>query len=164
MLSVDIDLLWTVINILVLCLLVKLFLLKPVHKILDERQAMVDKQLKDAADAKAEAESLAEAQRELAKTMDTQKAQALDESTKKAMEVYDEIIAGAKNDAKTIIKNAENEAEMQKQKILKEAQGEIRSLVLEATARVVGVSASSDSALYDQFLEKAGDQNDESNT
>lgn len=164
MLSVDIDLLWTVINILVLCLLVKLFLLKPVRKILDERQAAVDQQLADAAAAKAEAEALAQQQRAFMENLETEKKQAMDESTQKAMEVYHEIVANANNDAKNIIKKAETEGERQKQKILKEAQGEIRSLVLEATARVVGVSAASDSALYDQFIEKAGEANDQSNT
>lgn len=164
MLSVDIDLLWTVINILVLCLLIRLFLLKPVHKILDQRQADVDKQLADAAAAKAEAEAMAAQQQEFRKNLETEKKQAMDESSQKAMEVYNEIISNANNDAKNIIKKAETEAERQKQKILKEAQGEIRSLVLEATARVVGVSPASDSALYDQFIEKAGEANDQSNT
>lgn len=164
MLSVDIDLLWTVINILVLCLLIRLFLLKPVHKILDQRQADVDKQLADAAAARAEAEAMAAQQQEFRKNLETEKKQAMDESSQKAMEVYNEIISNANNDAKNIIKKAETEAERQKQKILKEAQGEIRSLVLEATARVVGVSPASDSALYDQFIEKAGEANDQSNT
>ncbi|MDD6022858.1 MAG: ATP synthase F0 subunit B [Oscillospiraceae bacterium] len=164
MLSVDIDLLWTVINILVLCLLVKLFLLKPVHRILDERQALVDKQLSDADAAKAEADAMVAQQQEFRKNLEAEKKQAMDESSQKAMEVYNEIISNANNDAKNIIKKAETEAERQKQKILKEAQGEIRSLVLEATARVVGVSPASDSALYDQFIEKAGEANDQSNT
>lgn len=164
MLSVDIDLLWTVINILVLCLLVKLFLLKPVHRILDERQALVDKQLSDADAAKAEADAMVAQQQEFRKNLEAEKKQAIDESSQKAMEVYNEIISNANNDAKNIIKKAETEAERQKQKILKEAQGEIRSLVLEATARVVGVSPASDSALYDQFIEKAGEANDQSNT
>ncbi len=42
MLRIDINLIFTVINVLVLCAAVRIFLWKPIHKILDERQAQAD--------------------------------------------------------------------------------------------------------------------------
>ena len=163
MLSVDIDLLWTVINVVLLFILVRVFLFKPIHKILDERQALVDKELEEARTAHAEADALVAEQENFKQNMAAEKAKAIDESTKKAMEVYDEIVANANKEAAQIIKNAETEGELQKKEILRETQSEIRELVLAATARVVGVQTGSDSALYDQFLEKAGDTDDKSN-
>lgn len=164
MLSVDIDLLWTVINILLLCVLVRVFLLKPIHRILDERQSMVDENLKAAETAKAEAEALAQQQRDAMDNIDAEKAKAMEEATRSGMTVYEGIVDEAKVKAAQIVKNAEIEAEQQKKQIMREAQSEIRSMVLEATARVVGVRTGSDSAIYDQFLEKAGDSDDESNS
>ena len=52
MLRIDINLIFTVINVLVLCAAVRIFLWKPIHKILDERQAQADSMLTDAAKAK----------------------------------------------------------------------------------------------------------------
>lgn len=164
MLSVDINLLWTVINILFLCLLIRIFLFKPVHKILEARQATIEKDLADAQKAREDAEALAESQRAFVSEMDAERQKAMDESTKNAMRVYDEIIASANAQAADIVHNAEIEGQQQKDAIMREAHGEIRDLVLEATARVVGIQSGNDSALYDQFLQKVGEGNDESNT
>ena len=161
MLSFDIDLLWTVLNVLCLCILVRIFLFKPIHKILDERQKLVDKDLADAAAAKAEAEEYARTQKEFMAGMEEEKKKAIDESTAEAMKVYEDIVANANDEAKEILKKAEFDAMAQKDAILRQTQGEIRELVLEATARVVGARTGSDSDLYDQFLEKAGGSNDE---
>ena len=59
MLRIDINLLFTVVNVLVLCLAVRIFLWKPIHKILDERQAQVERDYADAAQAKAQAQARA---------------------------------------------------------------------------------------------------------
>lgn len=163
MLSVDINLLWTVINILVLCLLVRLFLFKPVRRILEQRQAAIEKDLGDAQAAREEARALADQHRAFLDEIEAERQKAMDESTKNAMGVYDEIIESANAQADTILQNAKVEAQQQKDAILREAHGEIRDLVLEATARVVGVKTGDDSALYDQFLQKVGDGNDQSN-
>ena len=64
MLRIDINLIFTVVNVLVLCLAVRIFLWKPVHKVLAERQANVDASLADAAKAKTEAEALVEEQKD----------------------------------------------------------------------------------------------------
>ena len=63
MLRIDINLIFTVINVLILCLAVRIFLWKPVHKVIAERQKMVDDSLSDAAKAKSEAEALVEEQK-----------------------------------------------------------------------------------------------------
>ena len=52
MLRIDINLLWTVINMLLIFFVIKRFLFKPVHQILNARKAEVDKQFADAKEAK----------------------------------------------------------------------------------------------------------------
>ena len=165
MLKVDINLIFTVVNVLILFAAVRIFLWKPIHKILDQRQAMVDAELAAAEQAKTDAQALqAQRQAEL-EGVEAEKARALEESTTRATEVYDQIVAEANKDARDILKKAERDAEREKQAVLREAQTEIRDLVLEATAKVVGVRAGAgdDSALYDQFLEKVGGSDDDSN-
>ena len=55
MISLDISLVWVIINLLVLYLLLKKFLFKPVCKMMDERSAKIQSDLDGAAQAKADA-------------------------------------------------------------------------------------------------------------
>ena len=45
MLRLDINIVWTILNLLIIFAIVKIFLIKPIHKILDARQAEIDKQM-----------------------------------------------------------------------------------------------------------------------
>ena len=55
--------------------------------------------------------------------------------------------------------DAEAEAISQKEQILKKAEKEIADMVVDAAAKVVGSnSADTNAALYDTFLNKAGDK------
>ena len=58
MISLDISLVWVIINLLVLYLLLKKFLFKPVCKMMDERSAKIQSDLDGAAQAKADAEKM----------------------------------------------------------------------------------------------------------
>ncbi len=164
MLSVDINLLFTIINILVLCVLVRIFLFKPVHKILEERQKLVDKDLADAAAAKAEAAALEEQHRAFLADLDTQRAKAMEESTASANAAYNQIVATANDKARSIVKNAELQAERQKEDVMRQAQSEIRDLVLTATAKVIGARTQDDGSLYDRFLEEVNTGDDSDNS
>ena len=57
MLKLDINLLWTVVNVLIMYALLRKFLFKPVQDVLDKRQKMVDDELANAQDAKTKAEA-----------------------------------------------------------------------------------------------------------
>ena len=58
MLRLDINIVWTILNLLIIFAIVKIFLIKPIHKILDARQAEIDKQYADAKAAQDSAEEL----------------------------------------------------------------------------------------------------------
>ena len=57
MLKLDINLLYTVVNVLIMYALLRKFLFKPVQDVLDKRQKMVDDELANAQDAKTKAEA-----------------------------------------------------------------------------------------------------------
>ena len=58
MLRLDLNLVWTIINMLIIYAIYRKFLYQPVHKILDARQAEIDKQYADAETARQSAEQL----------------------------------------------------------------------------------------------------------
>lgn len=156
MLRIDINLIFTVINILVLCLAVRIFLWKPVHKILDERQASIDADLAAASQAKAEAESLVEEHKSFRANIESEKAAAVAEARKQAQSESARIVEDAHANADSIVRKAEADAQKRKEEILRQAQGEISEIIVAATAKVAGVPVGGDSDLYDEFLKKAG--------
>lgn len=160
MLSININLLFNAINILVLCVLVKLFLLKPVHKILEKRQALIESDISDANKAKQEALALEQHHRDSLTGVEDEKAAVVAAAQKKAAEESDFIITDAKRQANEIVQKAEVDAVNRKKEILRQTQSEISAIIVEATEKVSGVGG--DSTLYDQFLKKAGESDGES--
>lgn len=156
MLRIDINLIFTVINVLVLCIAVRVFLWKPIHKILDQRQAQVDQDFADAAQAKAQAEAIVAEQESLRANIEQAKADAVSEATAQAKADAARIVSTAKERAAAIVEDAEADAHSRKEAILREAQSEITEIIVAATAKVAGVPVGGDSDLYDAFLEKAG--------
>ncbi len=160
MLRVDIGLLWTAINLVVLYVLMQRFLFKPVHKVLEQRQAQVDQSLADAEEAKAKALALEEEHNASLTNVEEERKRILQEAQQQANQEYARIVADANTTAEGIIQNAEVQAKAQKRDILQKAQGEITEIVVAATAKVAYANAEHDSDLYDEFLKKAAEEDD----
>ena len=145
MLRLDLNLVFTIINLLIWYVIIRKFLFKPINDIITKRE--------DAIKARyAEAEQLKqEAQEEKTKSEQYQ-AQIASEKAK--------IMAAAQADAHKkagqIVESSKKEAALQKEKVMNKAEQEIRGLILEAAVKSMQ-SQNSDEALYDQFLTKAGE-------
>lgn len=161
MLRIDFGLIFTIINLLVLYFAMRKFLFKPVHRILEERQARITRDLQEAEQAKTNARALEAQHGASLKGIEAEKNRAIAEARSAASVEYNRIVADAKTHADSIIEEAVTEGENKKAEIIKEARSEITELILAATARVIGVGNANDSALYDEFLEKAGNANDQ---
>lgn len=160
MLRLDINFLFTIINLLILFVLMYIFLLKPVRKIIELRQEAVDKGFKEADEAKAAAHELEGEYKKSLENIQEEKRTVLQDASKKADEDYHRIINDANEKAKQIREDARLEGENQKRQILLKAEKEIADMVVDATAKVVaGYSAKEDSdKLYNKFLDKAGEK------
>lgn len=161
MLKIDFwNILFTIINLLVLFIAAKFLLFKPVQKIIAQRQEEADKQFVQAKKQQEEADILKGKYEQSLAEAEEAKKQALVDARKSASAEYQRIVSEAKKDAETMKKNAADEAESRKAQILKKAESEIADMVVDATAKMVGgqKGAEVDSALYDKFLDKAGDE------
>ena len=106
MLRLDLNLVWTIINMLIIYAIYRKFLYQPVHKVLDARQAEIDKQYADAETARQSAEQLKEqAQAEMTE-ISRKKADMLGEARQKAGEEYDRLMKQAKEQAEQIVTDA----------------------------------------------------------
>ena len=158
MLQLDVwNVLFTIINLLILFVLMRIFLYKPVQKIIAKRQEEADRQFGEAAAKQSEAEELKTKYQAVLSDAENEKKKVVSEARKTADEEYQRIVAH--KTAAQIKDDAEAEAVMQKEQILKKAEKEIADMVVDAAAKVVaGNSADANSALYDTFLNKAGDK------
>ncbi|MBO5239098.1 MAG: ATP synthase F0 subunit B [Lachnospiraceae bacterium] len=160
MLRLDWNILFTVINLIVLFIAMRIFLFKPVQKIIAARQEEADRQFADAAASKEEAEQLKTQYEESLANAEKEKVQTIQEARKTADQEYHRIVSDAEAVAKQLKEDAKTEAETQKAQILKNAEKEIASMVVDAAEKVVGGKSGSevDYALYNEFIDKAGEK------
>lgn len=118
MLTFNISILYNVINILVLFVLLKIFLFKPVTEIMEKRKAMIQQDLDDAKKAKDDAEQM---KGEYEDTLNTAKNQAADivKDAKTRAEVeYNSIIEQGNKDAAVIMANADKTIAQEKERAI----------------------------------------------
>lgn len=159
MLRLDINLVFTIINLLIIYVIVRRFLFKPIKKILAKRQEEIDKQYADAKKAEDKAMALkAEYEKTLSEAAQ-EKAAVVHEARIKADEEYDRIVADAKTEAGQLVEQAKKLALQEQEKSVRQAQEQIAELVVAATAKVVasGQGQAADMELYNQFLAKTGE-------
>ncbi|MGN0154291.1 MAG: ATP synthase F0 subunit B [Lachnospiraceae bacterium] len=160
MLRIDLNLLWTIINLLVLFVAMKFLLFKPVQKIIAARQEEADKRFGEAAAKQAEAEALKAQYTDSLANMEEEKKKTLQDARKEADVQYQKILKDAQHQAKQIKKDAIAEADAQKTQIMKNAEKEIADMVVNAATKVVGRQSGVeiDASLYNEFLDKAGEK------
>ena len=153
MLKFDINILWTLINLIIFFVLMKLFLFKPIKKTLDKRKELIEGQFKAAEDKEKKAGELqAEYQSQLSGVEDEKKA-IIAEARNNAKGEYDKIVARANDDAKKA-------SELESEKARLAVKQEIAELAMQAATKVVEkeVSPETNKMLYDQFLNESSDK------
>ena len=141
------NILFTVINLLIFFLIIKFFLLKPIKKVMDERERMIQDDFDSAERTKKEAEELkAEYESDLKTAKD--KAVEITAEAKKTAELQkNSIIDSANEQAKKIVDKAQKDASLGYDKTMAQLESEIASLALVAAEKVVKTGSS-----YDDFL------------
>ncbi len=110
-----------IVNFLILAIIFKKFLYKPILKTLSERQKKIAKGLKDAEEA-AKALTDADSEKEAILNKASKEAEKILDDTKKAAETLrDEILTGARTDADKIIQSAKAQVDAQMDEMEKRA-------------------------------------------
>ncbi|MBR5116835.1 MAG: ATP synthase F0 subunit B [Lachnospiraceae bacterium] len=160
MLRIDINLIFTVINILILAIAMKIFLFNPVKDIIDKRQKEADEEYEKATAAKTQAEELKQQYDDSLVKLEEEKKETLRNARKNADSEYQRIIGLSESRAAMIKSDAQIQAESTRQQVLKRAEREIADMVLNATEKMTGEAVGGkeiNSSLYDEFLSKAGE-------
>ena len=159
MLRIDINVLFTIINLIILYVLVRKFLFKPMNKILDQRKALIEQQFAEAAEKEQAADALKAQYEDSLKQASAEGAQIISDAKAKAKAESNTILEHANAAAAELMETTKRSAQREKEKILKEVEPQVAYLAVAAAAKIVGEECSEEKnkALYDQFLIKAGD-------
>ncbi|HIR12514.1 MAG TPA: F0F1 ATP synthase subunit B [Candidatus Choladousia intestinavium] len=157
MLRLDWNLLFNAINIIILFLLLKHFLFKPVNQIIEKRREEAEQQFKEAKDLTDQAQKTKKQYEESLRSAEEEKSKIVAQARREAAGEYSRIVEEAHEKADSILDKAKAEAELEKEKVLQKAHAEIKDMVVTATTKIVTRkdNAENDKALYDEFLSKA---------
>ncbi len=153
------DMLYALLNLLILFLLVKKFLYKPVKKMLENRQATIDKEYKSAEDAKEKALSDQKLYEEKLSHAEEEADSLIQSAVLSAKSRESQILAEAKDKADGILRQAEANAELE----LKKAEQTIRDEIISVGTAMAGkllereVNTSDHKNMIDSFLNNIGE-------
>ena len=158
MLTLNLNLLWTVVNVLVLFLLLRKFLYRPVMNIIAERQKQVDDALAAAETSKSEAAAALNAAQDKLRNVDDEAAARRKAYEQQAEKEKQQLLLDAQKQADAILAEGKTAAEAERQHKLREADAQTTALARAMCEKLLArhLIAQDDARLLDDLLEKAG--------
>ena len=152
----------SLINLLIMFLIIKKFLFKPVNNMLAKRQAELDSKYEAANSAMSNAEKNENLWNEKIKTAKDEADAIISSAADTAKWREEKIISVAKDKADSIIKRAEAEAELELKKAEAEIKNEIVGVSSALTEKLLSREINMDDHknIVDSFIEKIGDDNE----
>ena len=158
MLTLNINLLYTVVNVLVLFLLLRKFLYKPVMNIIEQRQKQVDDTLAAAETSKTEAKTALAAAQDKLRNVDAEAAQRREAYEKQEEKEKEQLLADAQHQADAILAEGKAAAEAERQHKLREADAQTTALARAMCEKLLerNLTQQDDARMLDDLLQKAG--------
>lgn len=147
-------------NLLIMFLILKRFLFKPIQKMLDTRREQVDSIYAQAKESRSAAEGM---KQEYENKMASAREEAdglVRSAVQTAQKRSDAIVAEAANQASHMKQKAEAEIAKEKQQMLQDVRGEISDIAVSIASKVVEreISAKDHQDFVDEFIRNVGDK------
>ncbi len=156
------NILVSLLNLVVLYLIIKKFLFKPVNKMLSKRQAELDNKYQEAEDYKKQAEGNRLYWDEKMKTAKQTAEDMIKTAEDSAKRQGDSIVSKAQERAEGIVRQAENEAKLE----MKKAEESIKREIIDVSSTIANkllkreINPEDHRDLIDSFIEKIGDKDE----
>ena len=159
MLTLNWNIIWTFVDLIVLYVLMKKFLFARVQKVLDQRQEMIQGQMDHAKEQEALAnQNLQQAQEtvENATKEAREKAQRILEAASRKEK---EQLQASEEEEKRILISSRKQAEQERKKLLADTQDEMVTIAMLAARKAVGnnINEEKEKALFEDLLKKVGE-------
>ena len=165
MLKFDWNFLVMLLNLIIFFVLMKVFLFKPIMKVMEKRKEMINNQFKEADEAQAQAEELKKEYEEKLENIGDESQRIIDDAKENAKVEASKIIERAESDADKLLDEAKRQAVVERENEMRTARENIAELAMEAAAKVVGanVTDKTNSDIFDEFLNEGSDGNGSEN-
>ena len=140
------DLAINILNIVILFLITRALVYKPVKKFLAARREKMETETARAREMLAEAQEKEDRYASLLSETDAEKAKLLSQAEAEARARADEILAQARNEAENMVNAVRETAEAEKNRAVKEAKNAIASLAVALSGKIMGRTASDEDA------------------
>lgn len=137
---------FTVVNVLVLFIGLKAFLFKPVLKIIDQREEMIQKQLTEAAEKEKQAQQLKNDYQEKLKNANRKAENIVAEAKARAAEEKTLALQKTKEETEMMLEKARAEIRTEQEQAKKEVQADIAILAMEAARKILKTGDAHDAA------------------
>ena len=141
-------------NIIILFVLLRIFLFKPINKIKSERTNTIQNNLDSAEKAKEEAEELRRQYEDSISEAKEKANQIIIKAHEDAEAERSAIIKKSQEEADKIVADADKAIENERKRVLRQAQSQIADLAIEAASKIIGenVDDEKNRRLVDKFL------------
>ncbi len=158
MLKLDLNLLWTVVDVLILYVLLRKFLFKPIQNVLDQRQKMIEADIAAAQTSKTEAAAALTTAQDKLRNVDNEAAARRVAYEKQAEVEKQQLLADAQKQADEIVAAGKAAVEIERQNKLREADAQATALARSMCEKLLkhNLTAQDDDQLLDDLLQKAG--------
>ena len=159
MLSISlVNILFTIINLLILFFVFKKFLFERVDKILKQRQVEAENVTLEAELAIRDATAKQREYERKLSLADEEKEAMLSDIKKQGFEEYEKLVLEARKKSDQIIKEARYNAKEEARRAREEYATELKDMVIDAASKIAGAkhTTEEDQELYDKFIDKAG--------
>ena len=154
---------WTfiaqILNLFIQMYLIKRFLFKPINEVLEKRRAQADLEIREAREAKKEADGLKVQYEEGLANARTEAAQIVQSAQKEAQIKADETVRQAQQQAAGIRRKAEADIAQEKKKAINEVKNEIGGIAMDIAGKVVEkeINEADHKNLIDEFIKNVGE-------
>nr|WP_207755081.1 F0F1 ATP synthase subunit B [Alkaliphilus hydrothermalis] len=159
MVGISWSFIFQILNTILIFVILKHFLFKPVTEFMENRRKGIEDSIKMAEGKNAEAEELKNAYQRKLDEIKEERSEMIKDATKRADQRGEEIIKKAELEAKKLIDKANNDIAREKQKALNELKEQISGLVIMAASKVVEkeLDQNKHEALIKEFIDEVGE-------
>lgn len=153
---------FTLLNTIALFAVLKHFLFKPIEKVMEQRQAEVDKIYDDAETAKSDAEAYKAAYDEKLAHAKEEAVDIIKAAQERADRLGDEIVSDAKAKADDMIKRADAEIAQERKKAVNELKNEISFISIGIAEKMLDreINEADHDELISRFIEEMGEDDE----
>jgi len=157
-LTLNMNIFWVVFNIIILFILLRIFLYKPLQNIMQKRTELIQNQISSAETKNREASALKEQYESSMKNAKAESDEIVGQAKERAKVQYDQIVGSASEEAAQIVSQAHKTAESDRDQMMRDAQSELAEVALAAAAKLIGknIDDEANRKMLDDFLSEEG--------